>query len=220
MFSLSRAGLAGFAVGSAVMVLLSWVSGRIRLMIGNTLTLGLAAGAIALLYEAVIRIIGWDVVSWHYSVNWLVQTGSSRIDTYASLMDWLTRNAPFGAGQGLVIFTKGGIAGFARLLIEGGWIGAIFLLQLHFSTLLALWYIWQHQAGKAIAPFIGAAYASSFVTTLNYINTTDIWIWFFWALPVITWQGLARSKTVLEEDKLQESAGIGEWSWFPYQKPV
>jgi hypothetical protein len=190
LFSLSRAGLAGFGIGLIVLwglLLLRW---RVRAFITCATCLAIALAGIGLAYRGAAIVMGEGHVAFALSEQWLWQTSQSRIDVYSSLPTWMMASMT-GLGQGLYIFTGGGVPGFARLLVEGGVLGSIALLFLHAAAFRCLLHLWRSIDTKSIVPFLAAAYISSVVTTVNYINTTDMWIWCFWGLPAIAWQAVS-----------------------------
>jgi hypothetical protein len=189
LFSLSRAGLAGFGVGLFVMWILLLLRWRMKSLVTCAVSLAIAVLGIGLAYKGAAVVMGEADVAFAMSEHWLRQTGQSRIDAYTSLPVWVMAS-PAGLGQGLYFFTGGGIPGFSRLLIEGGMLGTMVLLFLHAAALRSLGQLWQSKAAPHIVPFLAAAYISSVVIMFNYVNTTDMWIWCFWALPTIAWQAV------------------------------
>jgi hypothetical protein len=153
----------------------------------------IAVLGIGIAYKGAAIVMGEGTVAFALSEEWLWQTGQSRMDVYTSVPTWMMASLT-GLGQGLYIFTGGGAPGFARLLVEGGVLGAIALLFLHAAAFRCLMHLWQLMATRSIVPFLAGAYVSSVVTTINYVNSTDMWIWCFWGLPAIAWQAVARHR--------------------------
>ncbi|MFN3420617.1 MAG: hypothetical protein ACK40X_02675, partial [Armatimonadota bacterium] len=130
-----------------------------------------------------------------------------------------------GFGQGLLIFHSGGVAGMARLLIEGGFIGTICLIALQANIVRCLLRILCETSSEIrdISPFLTASYVSCFVTTFNYINVTDMWIWFVWGLPAVAlWvdQQAIRDIPLREGIRILKSAGFRQVTWRPFFVPM
>jgi hypothetical protein len=187
--SLSRAGWIGLIVGVSALVCALW--GHKRNSFLPILLVIILAGTLWLGYLGAVNLFGKHQVQFSLSRYWLEYSMYSRIEGYSELPS-LLKKFPYGFGQGLFLFYGAGVPGFARLLVEGGFIGAFFLALLHINSmrcLLNLWSISSEQRRRML-PFIFASYVSSIVTTMNYINTTDMWIWFVWSLPVVAlWAG-------------------------------
>jgi len=188
--SLSRAGWAGLIVGMSALACTLWGQKRNSfLVIILVITL---AGTLWIGYLVVVNLFGKHQVQFALSRYWLEYSMHSRIEGYSELPS-LLKEFPYGFGQGLFLFYGAGAAGFARLLLEGGFVGAICLALLHINSMrcfLNLWSISSEQRRRML-PFIFASYVSCVVTTMNYINTTDMWIWFVWSLPAVAlWAGV------------------------------
>lgn len=182
--SLSRAGWAGLLMGGTVLLLLlAWRTRNLFWLIISTVVVG---GSLWLGYLIAVSLFGESIVQHSLSSQWLEYSAQSRIETYAELPS-LLRDFFFGFGQGLFIVHGAGVAGLARLLIEGGFIGAICLIALHANVVRCLFRLLHKSSSQIwdISPFLTASYVSCFVTTLNYINVTDMWIWFVWGMPAM-----------------------------------
>lgn len=93
---------------------------------------------------------------------------------------YATLSIIIGLGQGNALLFVGGTFGAVRLLLESGLLGFLFLAAFHGSVVLAAVRglrrdrTWVH----ASIPFFVAAYGAASLVTLNYMNTTDGWLWF------------------------------------------
>ncbi len=202
--SLSRAGWLGLAAGAGVFAACT-LADRWALRAGavarrRVIWKGMAAAiiavcALALGGWAASGMMGSSNVSFALSGDWLRQSAASRISAYAGVPSGILDCWGVGFGQGLLIFREGGAPGLVRLILEGGIIGICLLAILHASTIQSLRALLNHPEHEVrrYAAFLAAAYASCTVTTLNYINTTDMWIWVVWGLPVISLGAIAEN---------------------------
>ncbi len=183
--SLARAGWLGLAAGCAVLLAGSMLRHRHLPLMTATLCMG--AGALLVGWWTAEAIFGSRVIGFALSAEWFSQTAPSRIEAYYRMSRELPEIWGLGFGQGLYIFRGGGAPGFVRLIMEGGVAGVILLLLMHGTAVYCIRRLRENRSDGMgrLSMFLAAAYASCVVTTLNYINTTDIWIWFVWSLPVI-----------------------------------
>jgi len=196
--SLSLAGFLGLITGMIVLILtLMW---RRRDLFPSILSAASLGGALWIGYIAGIILFGEEQVFFSFSSYWLEYSLAGRAEAYSQLPS-LFMEFPYGFGQGLFLFYGAGAPGFARLLLEGGIIGMVFLALFHMNSARCLIRLLRRSSEQMerLVPFLVAAYVSSLVTTVNYINTTDMWIWFVWSLPAVAlWtegQGRLLNKT-------------------------
>lgn len=210
--SLSRAGLAGLLVGGVMLLLiLAWRRHKPLWLIISTAVVG---GTLWMGYLVAVVLFGESKVRWSLSLPWLEYTLQGRIEVYFQQLPSLFREFFFGFGQGLFIVHDGGAPGLARLLVEGGFIGAICLIVLQANVVRCLVRLLHKSSPQIwdISPFLTASYVSCFVTTLNYINVTDMWIWFVWGLPAVA---LWVNQQVME--RKDENPACSQFS-FSYRK--
>jgi multisubunit Na+/H+ antiporter MnhB subunit len=89
-----------------------------------------------------------------------------------------------GLGQGLWLYSVGGGAGLARLVVEGGLPGLIFLgnsFAVLWITLIRL----VKTCRRALEGSLVAAVIATLVSLYNYVNITDLWIWVVLSLPFV-----------------------------------
>ncbi|MGD9505024.1 MAG: hypothetical protein AB7W37_08925 [Syntrophobacteraceae bacterium] len=202
--SLSRAGWLGLAAGAVVLAVCT-LAGRGALRAGTVARRGAPwkGMAVAIIAVCALALGGWAAsgmmgsanVNFALSWDWLRQSAASRISAYAGIPSGMLDCWGVGFGQGLLIFREGGAPGFVRLILEGGIVGMCLLAILHACAVRSLGALLSHPEHEArrYAAFLAAAYASCAVTTCNYINTTDMWIWVVWALPVISMTAIAEN---------------------------
>jgi hypothetical protein len=202
--SLSRAGWLGLAAGAVVLAACTLADrGALRAGVATRRGApwkGIAAAVIAV---CALALGGWAAngmmgsanVSFALSGDWLRQSATSRISAYAGIPSGMLDCWGVGFGLGLLIFREGGAPGLVRLILEGGVVGVFLLTLLHFSAMRSIRILLSHPEHEVrrYAAFLAAAYASCAVTTCNYINTTDMWIWVVWALPVIGLTAIAEN---------------------------
>jgi len=184
----SRTGLASLAVGSIVFLLTYsvkfkkyWTQVVMLLVTGAVVVWGVIA-----LAERWLGSLFFARFS-HYSVSYYLQIRQTEI--YASVLPDLSE-WPLGLGQGLWLYLIGGGASLARLIMEGGLIGVIFLAMMCFGLLSAIFrLIFLFETVRPISIGIVAAAIGTLVGLYNYVNLTDIWIWVVLALPVVASEG-------------------------------
>jgi hypothetical protein len=192
--SLSRAGWIGLLAGAGVLVICN-VTSRREAAVPLAMPM-LGACALGLGGWISEYVLGAPTVRRALSEHWLRETASPRLEAYSQIPIQLTETWGVGFGQGLYIFRGGGAPGFVRLILEGGLPGTLLLLIMHGAAIHCVRRLLANDSSdiRRLSAFIGAAYASCTVTTLNYINTTDMWIWVVWALPVISFGALMGSR--------------------------
>lgn len=182
--SLSRAGFLGLITG-IIVLMLTWMWHK-RALFPSFLSLASLVGAIWVGYMIAIRVFGEEEVFVQFSGYWLEYSLAQRVEAYSQLPS-LFMEFPYGFGQGVFFLYGAGAPGFARLLLEGGIVGAVFLALFHMNSACCLIRLLRRSSEQMqrLAPFLAAAYVASVITIVNYINTTDMWIWFVWSLPAV-----------------------------------
>ena len=96
-------------------------------------------------------------------------------------------STPQGVGGGLYTYTESNVAGWERLMVEGGLVGLAFLFTMHLSIIRALLALWARPdlEGRRFAPYAAAAYGATVMVLTNYALVTDMWLWIAMGLPVI-----------------------------------
>lgn len=184
--SLSRAGWAGLIAGGCVLSLaLMWHKRNPFLAI--FIAIILTAGTLWLCYLAGLKLFGEQKLRFAFSYYWLEYTLRPRVEAYNQLLP-LFKEFLYGFGQGLFLFYSGGAPGLMRLLIEGGLVGTFCIALMHINSIRCLLRLraTSSKQTQMLLPFLLASYVSSIVTTLNYTNVTDMWIWFVWMLPAVS----------------------------------
>lgn len=202
--SLARAGWIGLLAGGSILLLILIL--RHRSLFQPVIAIVIAVGIFWLGYLVAVWLFGEFRVWWALSSYWLEYSWKQRAEGYAQV-PFLIREFLIGAGQGLLIFHSAGAPGFIRLLLEGGLIGSICILVLHFNIIRCLLKFLRYKPFyhmKDIYPFLAASYLSCFITTFNYINVTDMWIWFVWTLPAIyLWVDQQEKQNEMRKDEAQ-----------------
>lgn len=191
--SLSRAGWAGLIAGGCVLLLaLMWHKRNPFLSIFAAIIL---TGALWLCYLAGLKLFGEQTLQFALSRYWLEYSMRPRVEGYNQLPSLLNEFL-YGFGQGLFLFYGGGAPGLMRLLIEGGLVGAFCLALLHINSIRCLLHLWttSFEQTREFLPFLLASYVSSIIIILNYINVTDMWIWFVWSLPAVALWSAAKTE--------------------------
>ncbi len=181
VLSLSRAGVAGFAVGGGVFMILVLLQRQLRAVVYMPLMGAVVWGA-----WTMTEVLVGQLREHLFSESWVTYSMELRLEVYSRLWS-LLRDNPAGVGQGLWLFREGGVPGVVRLVVEGGVVGLLCLLGLHCASVIALKRLLRadEQNTRRLAACVAGAYVATSVVAFNYIHTTDAWIWFVWALPVL-----------------------------------
>lgn len=182
--TLSRAALIGAAAGFATIILLSGRETITKtLILAPMLFISLWIG-----YQLAIPLLGEDLVSRHLAINVIENRASPVFEGYMTQIHPFVLDYPFGVGQGNFIHIGGGAPGMWRLIVEGGFVGIVLLLLIHVSTWSCIVHLLRHPLKnvRTLAPVVSGIYVSALIISLNYLNTTDMWLWFALAMPMIT----------------------------------
>jgi hypothetical protein len=176
----SRTGVAASAVGLLVFLLILLQQGQIR----SSVKIGTSLGLIGLLAAYLSsRLLGQKFYE-RFSSYYVEYSLSLRYqETYQYVVPDLLQYT-LGLGQGLWLYSVGGGAGLARLVVEGGIPGLIFLgngFAVLWITLIRL----VKTCRRALEGSLVAAVIATLVSLYNYVNITDLWIWVVLSLPFV-----------------------------------
>lgn len=106
------------------------------------------------------------------------QAVGDRIEGYAGLVTFLAAH-PAGVGQGNYNFLGGGAPGMFRLAAEGGIPGIALLVFIEIQTVLMLKDALRspNREIRKWAAAIVTAHVATIIVLINYIYTTDVWLW-------------------------------------------
>jgi hypothetical protein len=180
VMSLSAAGALALGAGLIAMVVLS--------PLRSTLVAPAIAVALSAALYVSTSVIGSDVTSVSTSSWWFQNRLDERVLQFSVAMEDVG-NHPLGIGVGNYLLRGHGAYGASRLLVEGGVPGTLAVLLLYAMAWRAARRLAKadDDAARKLAPYAGGATAAVFAVSLNYINTTDSWLWVFMSLPIVGW---------------------------------
>lgn len=179
----SRTGAASFAIGTTTLMLL--LALKERFGVARVISFGVVAG---------LAVWGGFVLGQHwlgklfhdrfnlYSVQYYMRVRREEIYSrlIPDLLDW-----PLGLGQGLWLYLVGGGASAPRLVVEGGFIGLLFLTVMLVALLAGVWQcVVLSREGLPGIEGVIAAVVATIVGLYNYVNVSDAWIWVILSLPL------------------------------------
>ena len=204
--TLSRAAYIGGMAGFATVVLLSG-----RGTIPKTLILApVLLASLWIGYQLALPLLGEDLVARSFDRNVIERRAVPVFEGYATEIPPFVLAHPFGVGQGNFLYIGGGAPGMYRLIVEGGIVGLAFLLVVHAAAWRCIAHLLRHPAERVrtLAPLVGGTYVSAFVISLNYLNTTDIWLWFALAFPAIARAAVAATDSPMVSAPGDEGASV------------
>lgn len=179
----SRTGVASFAIGTIALLLLVALKGRAGAarMISVGVVSGLAVWGGVVLGQHWLGKMFYNRFNL-YSVQYYMEVRSEEIYSrlIPDLLDW-----PLGLGQGLWLFLVGGGASAPRLVVEGGFIGLLFLSVMLVALLDGVRQcVVLSREGLLEIDGVIAAVVATIVGLYNYVNVSDAWIWVILSLPI------------------------------------
>lgn len=182
LLSTSRTGLVMLV--SVVMIwMVLTLRYNLRRLIGGLLALGVT-GYVTFIYAE--KLLGDFFYKRFNMYSFMYYLQVRQEETYSQVIPSLAK-LPWGYGEGLWLYAVGGGNGFGRLLAEGSLPGVIFLVAALMALSICMFQLVRSNLKSLEMGIIGAS-IGTIVGLYNYVNITDLWLWFVFALPFAAWR--------------------------------